>query len=261
MMTPKTQVVIHTDSELDGIRRAAQATAYVLDKLCEGIHPGMTSLQIDAEAERLIRETGGRSAFLGYHGFPGQICISINDEVVHGIGKAERVVQTGDLVSLDVGVKLDGFIGDTARTVAAGGTPTTAQNKALLDTTRKALEAGIAKARMGNYINDISKAVEKVVLDAGFTVVRDFVGHGCGCELHEPPEVPNFQQKQRGPKLRPGMVLAIEPMVNAGTHRVKVDRLDGWTVTTADGEPSAHFEHMVLITRNKPEILTWPKTA
>ena len=259
-MPATSRVVIHTENEIEGIRRAAQATAFVRRQLCEMITPGMTTLQIDEHARELIRQTGGTSAFHGYHGFPGQICISINDEVVHGIGRPDRVVRPGDIVSLDVGVKLNGYIGDTAETIVAGTQPE-GRIEELLETTRNALGSGIAKARMGNYINDISAAVEQVVRNAGFAVVRDFVGHGCGCELHEPPEVPNFKSKQRGPRLRAGMILAIEPMVNAGTHRVQVDSTDGWTVTTADGSPSAHFEHMVLITKSKPEILTWPKTA
>ncbi len=258
-MTPR-QVVIHSEREIPGIRAAAQAAAQVLAELCAAVRPGMSTLQLDELAGEMIRATGGTSAFLGYHGYPGQVCISLNEEVVHGIARADRIILPGDLISLDVGVTLDGFIGDNARTVCAGRDPDPAQ-QALLDTTRESLMAGIAAATCGACINDISRAIEDVVRAGGFAVVRDFVGHGCGTALHEPPEVPNFAQRSRGPRLQPGMVLAIEPMVNQGTHRVTVDPKDKWTVRTADGAPSAHFEHMVLITKDNPEILTWPKTV
>ena len=254
------QTVVHTQKEIRGIRVACAKAAEALDALCGLVRPGVTTLELDRRAEEIIRATGGRSAFLGYHGYPGQVCISVNEEVVHGIGRAECVIQPGDLVSLDVGVNYDGYIGDNARTVCAGGV-CDPQGERLLSVTSEALTAGIAQVRAGRYVNDISRAVEAVVIAAGFAVVRDFVGHGCGCELHEPPQIPNFAQRSRGARLQAGMVLAIEPMVNAGTHRVKQDREDGWTVRSADGSLSAHFEHTVLVTRNKPEILTWPKTA
>lgn len=257
---PFRHVVIHSPREIVGIRAAADAAARVLDELCAAVRPGMSTLELDELAEGRIRATGGTSAFLGYHGYPGQICISLNDEVVHGIGRADRILAPGDLVSLDVGVCLAGCIGDNARTVCVGREPSPEQ-QALLDATRDALAAGIAAAVNGKFVNDISRAVEAVVRARGFAVVRDFVGHGCGTALHEPPEVPNFAQPGRGPRLQPGMVLAIEPMVNQGTHRVAVDPQDKWTVRTADGAPSAHFEHMVLITKDNAEILTWPKTA
>jgi methionyl aminopeptidase len=258
-MAPR-QVVIHSEQEVAGIRVAAQAAAQVLDEVCAAVRPGMTTLELDELAGERIRATGGTSAFLGYHGYPAQICISLNEEVVHGIGRADRVILPGDLVSLDVGVCMDGFIGDNARTLCAGRDPNPAE-QALLDATREGLMAGIAAAVNGNFINDISRAVEDVVVKYGFAVVRDFVGHGCGTALHEAPEVPNFAQRNRGPRLQPGMVLAIEPMVNQGTHRVNVDPGDKWTVRTADGALSAHFEHMVLITQDNAEILTWPKTV
>jgi methionyl aminopeptidase len=248
-------VVIHSDHAIEGIRRAAAATAAVLAQLTAFVRPGLSTLEVDRRAAELIRDCGGESAFLGYHGFPSTICVSLNQEIIHGIGRADRIIAMGDLVSMDVGVRLRGFIGDCARTVCAG-TPPTGQVAALLRAAEEALRAGIAKARSGNYVNEISAAVESVVKSYGFTVVRDFVGHGCGRELHEPPEVPNFAQRAPGVRLVPGMVLAIEPMVNMGTHRVEIDRLDHWTVRTADGGWSAHVEHMVLITRDKPEILT-----
>ncbi len=252
------KVIVHTDSEIKGIRRAAAETAGVRERLANIIRPGMTTLEIDEEAARLIAATGGSSAFHGYRGFPGQICISVNDEVVHGIGIADKIIQFGDVVSIDVGIKINGFIGDTATSILVGA-PATAEIVELLETTRQCLTAGIKAARSGNRVGDISRAIEKIAVDAGFAVVRDFVGHGCGCELHEPPEVPNFTTKNPGPRLLPGMVLAIEPMVNEGSAKVAVDG-DGWTVRTRDGKNSAHFEHMVLITKNEAEILTWPKT-
>ena len=258
-MGRQTNVVIHTPAEIAGIRRAAAATAEVRDRLAQFVQPGLTTADVDRQAEKLIRQTGGSSAFLGYHGFPGQICISINQEVIHGIGRPERVIMPGDVVSMDVGVRLDGYVGDTALTLCAGTSPGPQVDR-LLQATREALAAGVEKARAGNYINHVSTAVEAVVKRYGFSVVRDFVGHGCGCELHEPPEVPNFARRRRGEKLVPGMVLAIEPMVNCGSHRVEVDRQDKWTVRTVDGSLSAHYEHMVLITRNRAEILTCPKT-
>jgi methionyl aminopeptidase len=248
-------VVIHSDHDIEGIRRAAKAAAGVLAHLAAFVRPGISTLDVDRRAAELIRDSGGESAFLGYHGFPGTICVSLNQEIIHGIGRADRIIALGDLVSMDVGVRLHGFIGDCARSVCAGLSPT-GQTAALLRAAEEALTAGIAKACAGNYVNDISTAVEAVVRHYGFSVVRDFVGHGCGRDLHEPPEVPNFAQRTPGARLVPGMVLAIEPMVNAGTHRVEIDPLDHWTVRTADGGWSAHVEHMVLITRDRSEVLT-----
>jgi methionyl aminopeptidase len=248
-------VVIHSEHAIEGIRQAAKATAAVLAQLTTYVRPGISTFEVDRRAAELIKDCGGESAFLGYHGFPGTICISLNQEIIHGIGRPDRIIAPGDLVSMDVGVRLRGFIGDCARTVCAGRSPA-GQVAELLRAAEEALYAGIAKACSGNYVNDISAAVESVVRSYGFAVVRDFVGHGCGRELHEPPEVPNYAQHAPGARLVPGMVLAIEPMVNVGTHRVEIDRLDHWTVRTADGGWSAHIEHMVLITRDKSEILT-----
>ena len=227
------KAIIHNAREVAGIRRAAKAAAWVRDQFCHTVKPGMSTLELDHLAAELIRKTGGTSAFHGYRGFPAQVCISLNDEVVHGIGRADRIIGFGDLVSIDVGVRLDGFIGDTALTLVM---PPGASDLAsrLVRATRESLDAGIAVARGGRYISDIGRAVDQVIRRAGFTVVRDFVGHGVGCELHEPPEVPNFETDQRGPRLQAGMVLAIEPMVNTGTHRIVVDG-DGWTVRTAGG--------------------------
>lgn len=251
--------VVHTAHEVAGIRRAARAAADVRDELVRRVQPGMSTLAVDRLGAELIRQTGGTSAFYQYRGFPGQVCISLNDEVVHGIGRADHIIQPGDLVSLDVGVRLDGCIGDTAATLCAGA-PRQADAARLVRAAEECLAAGICAARGGGFVNDIGAAVEQVARGAGFSVVRDFVGHGCGTELHEPPEVPNFALPHRGERLRPGMVLAIEPMINAGGAEVTVDP-DGWTVRTSDGTLSAHVEHMVLVTTGEPEILTWPKTA
>ena len=252
-----TRVCIHAGHELAGIRRAAQAAAWVRDCLEAAIQPGMSTLDIDRQAAALIGQAGGRPAFYRYRGFPGQICISLNDEVVHGIGSPSRVVRVGDVVKLDVGVALDGFIGDTATTVCVGPPPAP-EIARLLAVTRDCLAAGIRAARGGARVNDIGAAVQRLAERNGLGVVREYVGHGVGRELHEPPEVPNFRTAAPGPRLRPGMVLAIEPMINAGTPAVTVDA-DGWTVRTEDGRCSAHYEHMVLITQDEPEILTWAK--
>lgn len=251
-------VRIHTPDEIEGIRIATRKAGWVRDTLAAQIRPGLSTYDIDDMGARLIAETGGTPAFHGYRGFPGRICVSVNDEVVHGIGGRDRVVQVGDLVSVDIGVTYDGFIGDTAVSVFVGA-PADIQGARLLKAATEGLDAGIKAARCGGRVNDIGRAVERVVHAHGFSVVHDFVGHGCGCELHEPPEVPNFTTPDRGPKLRAGMVLAIEPMVNAGTGKVTVDRRDGWTVRTADGSLSAHMEHMILITENGTEVLTWQK--
>lgn len=252
---PKDRIRIYDHNEAARVRRAAQASAEVLQSLCAAVVPGMTTWDLDQLAAAFIRETGGRSAFLNYLGYPGHICVSLNEEVVHGIGRRDRVIQNGDLVSIDVGVCLDGYVGDNARTVCAGEA-TTQTAAALLQATADALEAGIAAALPGKCVNDISAAVEKVVKAAGFSVVRDLVGHGCGAQMHEAPEVPNYRVHGRTPELRPGMILCIEPMVNQGGWRVVIDRQDQWTVRSADASLSAHFEHQILITHNQPEVLT-----
>ena len=254
------KINIYKGSDLEGVRVAAQASAYVLKRLCDAVTPGMSTLDLDRLAAEFIKETGGKSAFLNYHGYPAQICCSVNDVVVHGIGRADKIINPGDIVSLDVGVSVGGFTGDNARSVVAGGVSTPLKDK-LLDATRSSLEAGIAAAVPGNRVCDIGAAVEKVVKAAGFSVVRDMVGHGCGRKMHEDPQVPNYKLPGFSPELKPGMILAIEPMVNVGTWRITIDKEDGWTVRTADGSLSAHFEHQILITQKEPEVLTWPKNA
>lgn len=250
--------VIHTETEIEGIRKAAQAAAQVKNQLAAMVRPGMSTKEIDNLASAVISSTGGRSAFLGYRGYPGQICISINDEVVHGIGSEQRLISPGDVVSLDIGVNLDGFIGDNAISVVVGGGETDPDVERLLSGTKASLESGINAALPGNRIRDISAAVEKTAKHFRLSIVREYVGHGCGVKLHEPPEIPNYVMSNPGPELRPGMVLAIEPMLNLGKRNVITDK-DGWTVRTKDGKLSAHFEHMVLITEKYPEILTWQK--
>lgn len=245
--------IIHTPEEIVRIRAAAHAAALAREEIASLAKPGMTTRQLDDMAGAVIRSMGGIPTFLNYCGFPRNICISVNDVVVHGIAN-DYVMQDGDVVSVDIGVTLNGGIGDTAKTVVLGGhTPKDIER--LMVGTEESLEAGILAAKIGNHINDISAAVEKVARQYKLGIVQDLVGHGCGIELHEPPEVPNFTTKSPGPKLVAGMVLCIEPMLNLGTHRVYVDR-DQWTVHTQDGRPSAHFEHMVLITENKTEVLT-----
>jgi len=238
------------------MRPACVLAGMVLNEVAAFIKPGVTTREIDNFAAQVIRGHGARSAFLGYRKYPCQTCISVNEEVVHGLA-GERVVKFGDIVSLDVGVVYRGFVGDTAKTVAAGGCSVAAQR--LMDVTERALFAGIAAALPGNRVTDISRAVQEYVEGNHFSVVREFVGHGVGRTMHEEPQVPNFVDRNSNQRLRPGMTLAIEPMVNAGGASVKILK-DGWTVVTQDGSLSAHFEHTVLITEGRPEILTCPET-
>ncbi len=245
-------IPIKTPADLERMRASCRRTAALLSELLRRIVPGVTTAELDAWAAERILELGGRSAFKGYHGYPGHVCMSVNEEVVHGIPGPRRI-QMGDLVSVDVGMMYDGFVGDTAGTVMVGVTDP--EIVRLVEVTKAALAAGIAAARVDARVGDISHAVEQVVVAAGFSVVRSFVGHGVGRDLHEEPQVPNFGRAGQGPKLRAGMTLAIEPMVNAGAAEVKV-LADGWTAVTADGRPSAHFEHTVAIGTEGPEVLT-----
>ncbi len=252
--------IIHTPEEIIRIRLAAQATARVREKLRTACRVGMSTGELNDLAGVLIAETNGRSAFLNYRGYPGQICISVNNEVVHGIGRSDRILEPTDIVSMDIGVELNGACGDTAITIALQeNVPADIQR--LMTGTEDALMAGIARALPGNFIRDISAAIQAVGRKNKLGIVEQFVGHGCGIALHEPPEIPNVVTGVRGPKLQPGMVLAIEPMFNLGSGRVTVDAADRWTVRTRDGKFSAHFEHMILITHKEPEILTWLKTT
>ena len=250
-------IPIKTAKEIEKMRIAGHATAGVLQKTAALIRPGMSTKEIDEAAAQFISESGGRSAFLGYRGFSGNICVSINDQVVHGIG-GPRKIQYGDIVKLDIGVIKGGWVGDTATTVAVGAIDPAVQK--LLQVTEESLRRAITFAVDGGRLGDIGSAVEETVTAHGFSVVREFVGHGVGRKLHEDPQVPNFGHPRTGPRLKAGMTLAIEPMVNMGVCGVRILE-DGWTVVTADGKPSAHFEHTVLITHGEPEILTWPGTT
>ena len=250
------EYVVHTAQEIIKLRRAAHMPALARARICSLVHSGMTTKDLDNIAGEVIRSMGGEPAFLNYRGYPGNICISVNDEVVHGIGRHDRFILKGDVVSVDVGIAFEGGIGDTARTVYVGNEEDMPEDVArLLEYTQKSLEAGLAAAHPGGYVQDISRAVEEVAQQAHLGIVREYVGHGCGIRLHEPPDVPNFAQHRKGPKLVPGMVLCVEPMLNLGSHKVYTES-DGWTVRTRDGEPSAHFEHMILITENGTEVLT-----
>jgi methionyl aminopeptidase len=245
-------IILKSERDLEAMRPACAVAGSVLDDVATFIRPGVTTKQVDDYAVSRMKHYGARSAFLGYRKYPCQICISVNDQVVHGLA-GPRQLLFGDIVSLDVGVIHNGFIGDTARTVAVGGCSVLAQK--LMDITEKALYEGIAQALPGGRVADISRAVQTFVEGNGFSVVREFVGHGVGRSMHEEPQVPNFVDGKSSPKLRPGMTIAIEPMVNAGSPDVKILN-DGWTVITRDGSLSAHFEHTVLITEGEPEILT-----
>lgn len=238
------------------MRESCAIAATVLDYLKPLVRPGVTTQDLEEAGRDLIIRLGARSACYGYqHGsrrYPAHTCISVNDEVVHGLAK-DRHAGFGDIISLDVGVVYNGFIGDNARTVAVGGCSVEAQQ--LMDVTEQALYLGIAQAVPGKRVVDISRAIQQYVEGNGYSVVREFVGHGVGRSMHEEPQVPNFDEGKKSPKLEPGMTLAIEPMVNAGTREVKLLD-DGWTVVTKDGQLSAHFEHTVLVTAAGPEILT-----
>ena len=251
-------IVSKSPDELVRMRAANQLVADVLTRLQAMVGPGVTTRELDLVAESQIREAGAIPAFKGYQGYPATLCASINDAVVHGI-PSDRPLEDGDVVSLDMGVVLDGYYGDSAVTLGVGSISSDATT--LLTVTREALDRAIECVRVDGRVSDIGHAVQQHVEAHGFSVVREFVGHGIGKELHEEPQIPNYGEPGHGPRLREGMVLAIEPMVNAGVG--EVDWLDdGWTVVTADRKPSAHFEHTVLVTEGDPELLTWrPRTA
>jgi methionyl aminopeptidase len=234
------------------MRAAGSIASTILQALAAEVQPGRTTREIDLLAAELMRQHDCKSAFLGYRGFPGHTCISVNEEVVHGIG-GPRKIQPGDIVKIDVGIVKSGFIGDNATTVAAGDIPL--ETKRLLAATEQSLYQAISHARAGRKLSDLCASVEAFVKPHGFTIVREFVGHGVGRRLHEEPQVPNFRPQGKSATLMPGMTLAIEPMVNAGVSSVRILD-DGWTVITEDRKPSAHFEHTVLITSGDPEILT-----
>lgn len=246
-------IIIKNSDEINKIKKSCFIVAKVLEELKGYIREGLTTKKIEQFIENLIIKMGGKPAFKGYRGYPASACISVNEQVVHGIPSEKVVINEGDIVSVDVGVILDGFYGDAAYTYGVGRISEEA--KRLLEITEESLYKGIEKAKIGNRIGDISAAIQKHVESHGFSVVRAFVGHGIGRALHEEPQVPNFGRENTGPKLRAGMTLAIEPMVNMGTYEITI-LSDGWTAVTKDGSLSAHFEHTIAITENEPEILT-----
>jgi methionyl aminopeptidase len=248
----RVMIIIKSPRELEQLKRSNAIVAEVFERLKGMIAPGITTKELDQVAEEYILLKGARPAFKGYRGFPATLCISINEEVVHGI-PSQRRLREGDIVSLDVGVNYIGYFGDAAITLPVGNVDPKAQK--LLEVTERALYIGIEKAKVGNRLFDISYSIQSCVESHGFSVVRDFVGHGIGRDLHEEPQIPNFGAPHQGPRLEKGMVFALEPMVNEGTSAVKV-LSDGWTVVTVDGKRSAHFEHTVALTEDGAEILS-----
>ena len=247
-------IIVKTAVELEAMRASGRLAAQVLASVARSVRPGVTTRELDELADRLIVASGAKSAFYGYRGYPGNICVSVNEEVVHGI-PGPRLIQLGDVVSLDIGVELRGFVGDNATTVLVGVTDPEVLR--LAEVGQQSLAAALNMARAGRRLSDISHAVQKTAEAAGFSVVRDFVGHGVGRRLHEDPQIPNFGAPGQGPKMKPGMTFAIEPMLNLGVAEVEVMG-DGWTVLTRDRKPSVHFEHSVAIRDGEPVVLTCP---
>jgi methionyl aminopeptidase len=245
-------IYLKSDAEIELMRKAGRIVAETLIKIEEVIKPGITTQEIDRIAEEFIIHHGARPSFKGYNGFPATLCTSINEEVVHGI-PGDRILQEGDIISVDCGAYIEGFHGDAARTLPVG--KITPELQSLINATRDSFFEGVKYAKVGNRLGDICHSIQDYVESNGFSVVRDYVGHGIGRKMHEEPSVPNYGKAGRGPKLLKGMVLAIEPMVNMGVYAVK-ERSDGWTVVTYDHKPSAHYENTVAILENGPEILT-----
>jgi len=246
------RIELKSPRDLEQLRRSGRLVAQVLVAVGKAVVPGATTKDLDVLAERMIRDAGAIPTFLGYRGYPASLCASVNDEVVHGIPK-KRVLTTGDIIGIDVGVTLNGFVGDTAFTFSVGAV--NEEKKSLMEATQEALRRGIAAARVGQRLGDVSAAIQSAADEKGYGVVRDFVGHGVGREMHEEPSVPNYGTAGTGIRLEPGLVIALEPMLNGGTWRVNV-LSDGWTVVTQDGRPSAHYEHTIAVTEQGPEILT-----
>lgn len=246
-------IILKSSEEIKAMRRAGKVVAQAHELVRELIRPGISTWDLDKAVYDFLLKQNAQPAFKGYQGYPASICTSVNEVVVHGIPSRDKVLQEGSVISVDIGAFLDGFCGDSAWTYPVGRIGAKAQ--ALLKTTEEALFAGIAQARVGNRLSDISHAVQQQAEKRGFSVVRDFVGHGIGRKMHEAPQIPNFGPPGRGPRLKPGMALAIEPMVNAGGYQVEV-LTDNWTVVTQDGSWSAHFEHTVAVTEGEPLLLT-----
>jgi methionyl aminopeptidase len=247
-------IVCKSQAEIEKMRRSGHVVRQVLDELRAMVAPGVATMDLEKHAERRIKELGAKPAFKGYYDYPCVLCTSMNEEIVHGIPSAKRVLKDGDIVSIDCGVVMDGYYADAAITVAVGDS-VSPERKKLMDVTEQSLYKAIEQVKLGNSISDIGAAVQQYVEANGFSVVREFVGHGIGTKLHEEPQVPNFKSRGADTRLREGMVLAIEPMVNLGRPEAKVLD-DKWTAVTADGSSSAHFEHCVAVTRNGPLILT-----
>jgi methionyl aminopeptidase len=246
-------IIFKSPEEIERMRRAGRAVAVTIDRLLEAIRPGMTTADLDQVAEQSIRSEGALPSFKGYRGFPGSICTSVNEQVVHGIPGSTRLKEQ-DVLSLDVGAIWEGYHGDSAVTVFVGSPPSDVTEK-LVRVAEESLEAGISQLRAGGRLSDVGHAVQQVVEGAGFSCVREYAGHGIGRALHEDPQIPNYGPPGRGPVIRPGLVVAVEPMVNVGDWRTRV-LPDQWTVVTADGSLSAHFEHTIAVTDDGPEVLT-----
>ncbi len=246
-------VILKTPAEIDAMKEAGRLSAKALRVVGEAVRPGISTLELDALAEEVIRSEGGIPAFKGYGGFPGTICASVNEEVVHGIPSAKVILQPGDIISIDTGAIVDGWVGDNAQTFPVG--KISPDKKRLLEVTEQSMWAGIGAARPGNHLGDIGFAIQSVAEAAGYSVVREYTGHGVGRDMHEEPSVFNFGRKYTGLELCEGMVLAIEPMVNMGKRKVR-SMPDGWLVCTRDGKPSAHFEKTIAITADGPIVLT-----
>lgn len=251
-------VTIKSAREIELMRESCRILSEVHDRLKEAIRPGISTWDIDALGESLIRSYGCEPNFLNYNGYPASICVSVNEEVVHGIPKKERILQEGDIVSLDAGLIYKGYHSDAARTYPVG--QVSEEVSKLIEVTRQSFFEGIKYAKAGNHLYDISNAIDRYVSQFGYGIVRDLVGHGIGTHLHEDPQIPNFKQWKRGIRLQPGMTLAVEPMINMGSRYVEW-LSDDWTVVTEDGAPSAHYENTILITEGEPEILTLPNGA
>ncbi|HUT26214.1 MAG TPA: type I methionyl aminopeptidase [Sumerlaeia bacterium] len=245
--------LIKSAEEIERMRKAGRELAAIRRRMAEMVRPGVSTEELDRTAREMVEAMGATPAFLGYHGFPATICASINEEVVHGIPSRERHLREGDMISIDIGLIHYGFYADTALTVAVGHVGQEVER--LIEATRRALDIGIEAARPGKRVGDVSAAIQECVEAENFSVVREYTGHGIGREMHEDPKIPNYGLRDKGLRLREGMALALEPMVNAGTWRTEILE-DGWTVVTADRKPSAHFEHTIALTKNGAEILT-----
>jgi len=247
-------IVIRNPDEIEKIRRAAQIVKNSLDEVEAAIRPGLSTWQLNEIAEQTTLKLGAKPAFKGYRGFPACLCVSVNDEVVHGIPRKDRIIKEGDIVGIDYGACFEGYYGDSARTIPVGFKPS-GKIQDLLESTKLSLQKGIEAIKPGKHVQDISRAIEAIIAPKGFGIVRDYVGHGIGTKPHEDPPIPHYDTGEKGPRLREGMVICIEPMINIGSHDVKVLK-DGWTVVTTDGSWSDHFEHTVAISSSGAEVLS-----